>query len=546
MEGDYSQGVNMNRLYRILLASGVLSLALLVETHGAPDEPAAPPVPGGNWKVLLPTFVNGGGLPSWLLQFEQKDGTWTGILLATGKSVDQPWPKVSVEKVTVTADKLRFTLKSTALTLSCEVQLVKGADKLRGETLFRGEYQPIELERTAITSLDRFDLLRDAYSRAQPGVETVMIAQELLKQAEKQKVKPAEARGWAEKAVKTAELYGPGFQRDTILNVADVLVGQKDFEKVGLPYAQKAERLLTGKESGADQKRVLDVLAVALEKTGSADEAKAIQARIKKLDFRVKARKYAGRKSKSDRVVLVQAFTNAGLKECIATDQALDALATTFKPSELLILNYHVNSPERDPLAGADSLGWAGFYEVKELPTVILNGAALKPIPGEASEAQSVYDDYVGVVENELERAADVTISVEAASKDGKVSIKAEASKLDGKSAEKNCRLRVALIEDGVEYKGGNGLAVHQNVVRAVPEPKGAEFKDKAAKLSATIDLDDLRKKHKEFMEKAAKEKAYPTKEQPLALKKLRVAAYVQDDGSNEILHAVVVPVKGE
>src|SRR5207247_1179085 len=145
-----------------------------------------------------------------------------------------------------------------------------------------------------------------------------------------------EVRGWAEKAIKAAGLYGPGWQRDILLGVAQVLGQQTGYEAIALPYAQRAERLLDDKEPPAVRKQVLEVLAGVLEKAGKAEEAKKVQARIAKLDFSIKPRPFAGRKGNSDRVVLVELFTGAQCPPCVAADLAFDALKKTFKPSEVV------------------------------------------------------------------------------------------------------------------------------------------------------------------------------------------------------------------
>jgi hypothetical protein len=534
----------MNRLFRGLAAGLLLVLPVLASLHGAADEPpAVPPVPGGTWKVMLPGLRGAGSQPVWLLKIDSKDDAWTGKVLASGVSGDgRRWPKAEVEKVSVAKEALRFTLKAPDLTLPCEVRLVKGADKLFGETSLRGEFTPIELERTTLTTLEPFDQARESLATLKPGAEVTLVALSLLGAAEEHKVKPAEARSWAEKAVKSAELYGPGWHRETLINVAEALVRQKGYETVGLPYAQRAERMLGPKEPPAVQKRVLEVLATALEKAGKEEDAKLVQARLKKLDFSVKLAAYPGRTSKSDRVVLIEEFTGAGCKECVASDQAADALAKTFKGGEVVVLRYHLNAPESDPLAGTATDSRAAYYEVKGLPTVHLDGRELAVVGGSATEAQEAYDQYYKAVVPRLEKEAGASLKVEAQVKGGKINIRAEASKLS--RPEENVRLRVVLVEEQVAYKGSNGLTVHRHVVRDVPGGVGTPFKDKTATASITIDLEELRKKHLAFLDKVNEKRPYPSKERPLELKKLRVVAFVQDDNTQEILQTAAVNVK--
>src|SRR5262249_53493204 len=109
-------------------------------------------------------------------------------------------------------------------------------------------------------------------------------------------------------------------------------------------------------------------------------------------------------------------------------------------------------------------------------------------------------------------------------------------------------RLRLALIEEEVNYKGGNKLAHHHYVVRALPGgAAGLALKAKTGKQSVTVDLDDLRKKLTSYLDEAAKDLgAFPSKDRPMELKKLRVVAFIQDDANKEILQAVQADVVPE
>ena len=130
--------------------------------------------------------------------------------------------------------------------------------------------------------------------------------------------------------------------------------------------------------------------------------------------------------------------------------------------------------------------------------------------------------------------------------KGSKLSINAEASDLDDPGDK--MRLRLALVEDEVNYKGGNGLGHHHFVVRALPGgAEGLALKDKSGKQTVTVDLDDVRKKLTGYLDEAAKDLEFPSKDRPMELKKLKVIALVQNDITKEILQAVqadVMPAK--
>src|SRR5262249_36900896 len=158
---------------------------------------------------------------------------------------------------------------SARQTLTCEVNLGKDpkAKTLYGELRERSEATPMELERTAMTALEQFELLREMIANEPLGMRAAQIARILLASAEEKKVKPAEVRAWAEKAVKSAALYGPGVLRSEQLLVARTLAEQEGYAATALQYANRAEAGLDEKAEGpVAAKRVLDVLLAVQEK----------------------------------------------------------------------------------------------------------------------------------------------------------------------------------------------------------------------------------------------------------------------------------------
>ena len=72
--------------------------------------------------------------------------------------------KVEYTDVSVTEKTWKFTIKSARQTLRCEINLGKDAKAktFYGEVHERGDVIPAEMERTAMTGLDRFEILREA------------------------------------------------------------------------------------------------------------------------------------------------------------------------------------------------------------------------------------------------------------------------------------------------------------------------------------------------------------------------------------------------
>jgi hypothetical protein len=527
----------MVRISATLLAGLALVLA-------APAQAPQAPAPAGNWKMILP--LTGGGQPLWLVQFAQKDGKWAGTVLASA-----PRLQATVGAVSVTGDTLRFQLKvgKEVYRFEGKVPKDKGA-KLYGSIAMRGRIGPAELEPTTVTGLGRLDLAREVLAKQTVGSEVVGAAVLLIQQAEALKAKPEEVRNWAARAVKAAAVYGPRFQRDVTVGIATSLSGQKGYEPVALQYARQAERMLDASERPALQKSVLEALADALTKAGRADEAKEVQARLKKLDFKIKPKAFAGRKAKSDRAVLVELITSAELPQAVAAGLAFDALGQTFKPSEVVLVQYDVNTrTAADPLSSLASEDRAtGYYAqaLQAIPTVLIAGAPGPDSEGDASAAPDKYEEYRGLIEPLLESPAKVKLKVTAQRKGPKVNVKVNVSDLEvGGDA---VRLRVLLVEPQVAYVGANKLTPQRHVVRAfVGKPEGEKVeKGKPLEKSETVDVDALRKELKAYLDKVAERRPFASKERPLELKKLAVIAFVQNDETGQVLQAAQVDVTGE
>jgi len=500
-------------------------------------------MPAGTWKVMLPLEKSLAGEALWLVKLEQKDGKWTGSVLASGATVR----KATFEDLKVTKEAVRFSLKIPEQVFRFEFRLpAEQATTVYGTlALSANSVTPAELEKTTLTSLDPFDLAKETLSKKKDGAAVVQAAMSLLGMATEKKAKAEEVRSWAARAVKASEAYGPRWQRNVLLGVVGVLGEQKGYENIALTYARQAERLLDDKDRPDMRKRVLDALASALTKAGKADDAKEVEARVKKISLAVKTQPFAGRKSKSDRVLLVELFTGAEHPASVAAVLAFDALGKTFKPSEVVRLQYHLHAAGPDPLSNPDSEARVRYYRrlIEGIPAVLVDGRPLRIEPGEAAGAWATYDEMVEALKPLLEAPARAKLKATATRKGGKISIEANVS--DVQAEDDDIRLRVALVEQQVAYTGRNKVAEHQNVVRAFAGgPEGEKItKDKPFSKTLTVDLDEVRKGLKDYLEKTGKDTPFPNKERPLALKNLRVIAFVQNDATREVLQAIQVDV---
>jgi hypothetical protein len=504
---------------------------------------AADPIAPGNYKFAL--VIQGQEPALWLLKLENTDGKITGSVLGNRAKV----PPAKMGPITLKDGILRLTLEldqQPKITFEGKVP-AEGSKKILGVFSQGKELMLAQLEQTKLTSLDSFELSKEILNQATPNTEAFDAILVVLNQAADKKVKVEDVRSWTNKVFKAAEPYGPTWQREMALKMAEVMSKSEEYAPVAVQYARQAERLIQPGDKVSAQQRALTVLAAALNKSGKADEAKEITARLEKLEA-VTPTKFAGRKGKSDRAVLVELFTGAECPPCVAADLAFDALGKTFTPKDAILLQYHLHIPGPDPLTNADSVARRGYYreEIAGTPTIIFNGKAQEFGGGRFGDAQERYEEYVDALTPMLEKDAGAKLKVTATQKGSKITINAEAS--DVAEPGEKVRLRLALVEEEVNYKGGNKLAHHHYVVRALPGgAAGLPLKAKTGKQSVTVDLDELKKKLTSYLDEATKDLGeFPSKERPMDLKKLRVVAFIQDDANKEVVQAVQVPVTPE
>jgi hypothetical protein len=532
---------------RSFVAAIVLLTPVILLAQEKADKPPESGPPAGTWKVYMP-FLGEEGTGSqarYLVKFSQKDGKWSGTVVSAAKG----WPKATVEKVSVSDKGVGFVMKIGALPIACEVKPAKDgkASTLYGLATVRKRPTPIEMEPTTTASLDPVALLEERFAKEPPGHALIPMGLNLLGQSEARKLDPKLVKSYAEKVAKSAGLYGPSFQRDALLDVARTLNEEAGYEKIGLEYARRAEKTLDAKESPSAQKRVLDVLVQSLEKTKRDEEVKTVQARLATLDFRIKPKAFAGRKAKSDRVVLVELFTGAQCPPCVAADLAFDALGKSYKPSEVVLLQYHMHVPGPDPLTSPASVGRQGFYEdaIKGAPSMFFSGRPIAAGGGTREDAPEKYDEYLEAIDPILETPSGASLSLTATRAGPKLRIDAKVDKLT--EVGDDIRLRVALVEETVHYKGRNGVPVHHQVVRAMPGgAEGTKLGKKTFEKTYDIDITAVRKELTEYLDQFEKKTPFPTKDRPLELKKLRVVAFVQSDKTGEVFQAVQVDIKEE
>jgi hypothetical protein len=231
---------------------------------------------------------------------------------------------------------------------------------------------------------------------------------------------------------------------------------------------------------------------------------------------------------------------------------AFEALHETYRPAELVLLQYHLHIPGPDPLANADSEARFAYYakqfpaEAIGVPTTFFNGKPDTRGGGPMTRAQARYDQFQKLIDPLLETPSAAKLSGSAVQRGNQVSILVNVTGLQKPG--RDLRLRLLLVEQMVRYVGGNRLRFHHNVVRSmVGGANGFPLQDKDGEHTATVDLDVLRQSLNRYLEDYNRNRQpFPNSDRPLDLANLRLIALVQDDATREIVQAAEFEISAE
>jgi hypothetical protein len=257
---------------------------------------------------------------------------------------------------------------------------------------------------------------------------------------------------------------------------------------------------------------------------------------------------FGGRKDASaNKVAVMELFTGAQCPPCVAADVAFDALQKSYKPTELVLIQYHLHIPGPDPLTNPETVARWDYYraqfpdDVRGTPTTVFNGKPQAGGGGGMANAESKFKEYTGIIDPLLEKTTDVKIAGKAHRTGDKLDIAVEVNGADGEEM----KLRLLVVEETIKYVGGNTLRFHHQVVRAMPGGAGGvAIKNKSFKHSATVELSNVRKELTAYLDDFAKTLDFPKPQRPMDLKSLRVIALVQNDKTNEIVQALQIELE--
>lgn len=530
-----------------LLAIAGLALALVAVSARAADSPLA-----GSWKLTVP--LEPGQDVTFLVALSEKGGAWVGEV--TGATVElSVQPKIV--DLAVDGNKLRFAVElGGQKLLAFDGVLAKDGKSVAGSYVpAGGKARVTELRPSKLKTLaDEYDVARETLEQTEGGQVLFDAAFVVLGHSGAKKLPADEARRIVERVVSAAANYGPRWERETARRLATTLAAQPGLADLAVEQARRAEKMLTPADDIGIRTQVLDALVLALTRAGKPDDAAKYRDEIAAIEAKqyaeyakthppFKPEPFAGRKGKSNRAVLCELFTGAECPPCAAAGLAFDGLMRTFKPADAILLEYHCHIPVPDPLTSPDAEERMRYYadQMEGAPTLFVGGELGPPPGGPPVAAEKKYKAIRAQIENDLEKPAGVKL-VLAVSKTAKgFDVKASVTELD-KPGEK-VRLRFALAEERVRFAGGNGVGYHHMVVRSMPGgPKGFALTKKAEEQTVSVNPDELREVLAKYLDRVPKDEGpFPRTERPLALNNLKVVAFVQDDATRQILHAVQV-----
>jgi hypothetical protein len=416
------------------------------------------------------------------------------------------------------------------------------------------------------------DLYRQIITKHPEADAALDAALSLLRSAEKYKVTPDEAAKLAALIEGLAKPYGARYSRPTAISLAETLVRQKGLEKVALGPIAPVAKGLTDKDPLQFQFDTLTTYKAALEGAGKRDEVKSVTARLTELDTALdkeylatvppfKPDPFPGRNDTSaNRTVVMELFTGAQCGPCIAADVACDAILKSYKPSELILLQYHVHIPGPDPLTNADTVARWDYYTeafpydpdtrtgIGGTPSTLFNGKPEAGGGGPMTNAQPKFDQYRRIIDPLLEKSTKVKMTGSASREGDRVAVDVAVAGLDSTD---NLHLRILLVEDVVKYVGSNRIRFHHHVVREMLGGAGGfalkdvESREGTYNKAVTVDLSELRKEIAKYLDDyAANERPFRDDARPLDLKALKAIALIQNDKTQEILQAVQLEVK--
>lgn len=448
-------------------------------------------------------------------------------------------------------------LNSRALSAAAAAAREKDAEKKK------------ELQKTAVELRQEADekipaLYREVIEKHADSPAALDAALTVLRGAARKKLSAADAMKFVKLVQEKGLPYGPLFVGISLAPIADLLANQTGLESVAVATIEPIAKAISDDQPAAVQSLVLSAYQTALTKAGKTAEAKVISVRVAKLEAKIDAEYlksmppfkptvFVGRKDTSaNQVVMMELFTGAQCPPCVAADIAFDALQKSYKPTELVLVQYHMHIPGSDPMTNSDTMARWDYYRkhfpegIRGVPSSLFNGKPATGGGGAMAASENKFQQYANVINPLLEKTSAVKLAGKAARTGDAITIAVEVVNGDGD----DMKLRLLVVEEVVKYAGSNGIRFHHQVVRAMPGgAEGIAIKDKAFKRSVTVDLADVRTGLTKYLNDYVAEnpnRPFARPDRPMEMKAVRIIALVQNDKTGEVAQVMQIEVEGQ
>lgn len=245
------------------------------------------------------------------------------------------------------------------------------------------------------------------------------------------------------------------------------------------------------------------------------------------------------------RVSLIELFTGTSCPPCIAADVTTGEIQAAYPPQEVIVIQYHQHIPRPDPFANEDAKQRFAYYDAVGTPDTYLNGVAVPQLAGGLDAVERWFNTLNQALEPLVAQSSDLRIEMSAQANKGNIALAASVSGLE--KIPETYKLRLALVEDEIDYIASNGIRLHEHVMRVMPGgPDGVAPKEGKLAYQESLSLGALKRRLSDGLEKVEEERQMSFVVKPLALEKLHLVGFVQNDKTKEVLQAAMIPVEGD
>lgn len=245
---------------------------------------------------------------------------------------------------------------------------------------------------------------------------------------------------------------------------------------------------------------------------------------------------------KGRRITLVELFTGSACQPCVAADIALGGVEKTLPVPEFIAVRYHQHIPGPDPLTVSSGEARFGYYSGQGTPLMAINGRQTGNVGGLIFHAQAQYQGLYPRIKNLISQISLVNIDLQVGLEKSVLKIQAKAEGIP--KLRKDAKLRLLIVDPRLRYIAGNGIRFHEMVVREMPGGhEGVLASQGKAEVKVERSLVELQSEIIKGLKSLEENRGMKFDFLPPELKQVHVIAFVQDDGTHEILQSAISPL---